>query len=44
VKTLYNLYKKTGIKHKALRFVKTVRYQDPEERKILLTVMIDQVT
>ena len=43
VKTLYNLYKKTGIKRKALRFVKTMRYQDPEERKMLLTAMIDQV-
>ena len=43
VKTLYNLYKKTGIKRKALRFVKTMRYQDPEERKMLLAAMIDQV-
>ena len=43
VKTLYNLYKKTGIKRKALRFVKTMRYQEPEERKMLLTAMIDQV-
>ena len=43
VKTLYNLYKKTGIKRKAFRFVKTMRYQEPEERKMLLTAMIDQV-
>ena len=43
VKTLYNLYNKTGIKRKALRFVKTMRYQEPEERKMLLTAMIDQV-
>ena len=43
VKTLYNLYKTSGIKRKALRFVKTMRYQEPEERKRLISAMIDQV-
>ena len=43
VKTLFNLYKKNGIKRKAFRFVKTMRYQEPEERRLLLEAMIDQV-
>lgn len=43
VKTLYNLYKRSGIKRKALRFVKCMRYQEPEERRLLLEAMIDQV-
>jgi hypothetical protein len=42
-KTLHNLYKTSGIKRKALRFVKTMRYQEPEERKRLLSQMIDKV-
>ena len=41
VKTLSNLYKKSGIKRKALRFVKCMRYQEPEERRMLLEAMID---
>ena len=35
VKTLFNLYKKNGIKRKAFRFLKTMRYQQPEERKLV---------
>ena len=33
VKTLFNLYKKNVIKRKAFRFVKTMRYQEPKEKK-----------
>ena len=43
VKNLFNLYKKNGIKRKAFRFVKIMRYQEPEERRLLLEAMIDQV-
>ena len=43
VKTLYNLYRKNGSKWKALKFVKTMRYQEPEERRLLLEAIIDQV-
>ena len=42
-KTLHNLYKTSGIKRKALRFVKTMRYHEPGERKRLLSEMIDKV-
>ena len=43
VKTFFNLYKKNGIKRKVFRFVKTMRYQEPEEQRLLLEAMIDQV-
>ena len=43
VKILYNLYKKNDIMRKAFRFVKTMRYQEPEERRLLLEAMIDHV-
>ena len=39
--TLFHVYKKSGIKRKALRFVKTRRYQEPEQRKLLIEAMID---
>jgi transposase len=41
--TLLQAYKKSGIKRKALRFVKTMRYQEPEQRKLLIEAMIDSV-
>ena len=41
--TLFQAYKKSGIKRKALRFVKTMRYQEPEQRKLLIEAMIDSV-
>jgi len=41
--TLFHVYKKSGIKRKALRFVKTRRYQEPEQRKLLIDAMIDSV-
>ena len=43
VKTFYNLYKKNGIKRKVFSFVKTMRYQEPEKRRMLLAAIIDQV-
>ena len=30
--TLFQAYNKSGIKRKAIRFVKTMRYQEPEQR------------
>ena len=43
VKTLFNLYKKNGIKRKAFRLVKTMRFQETEERRMLLEAIIHQV-
>ena len=41
--TLFQVYKKHSIKRKALRFVKTMRYQEPEQRKLVIEAMIEQV-
>lgn len=41
--TLHQLYKKNGIKRKALRFVKTSKYQEPEKRAIAIRSMIDSL-
>ena len=37
------MYKQNSIKRKALRFVKTMRYQEPEERKLLIEAMMASV-
>ena len=41
--TLFQVYKKHPIKRKALSFVKTMRYQVPEQRKLVIKAMIEQV-
>ena len=41
--TLLKLYRSRGIKRKALRYVKTLRYQDPEKRQAYIANMIEQI-
>jgi transposase len=41
--TLFEVYKKHSIKRKALRFAKTMRYQEPAQRQLVIEAMIEQV-
>jgi len=41
--TLLKLYRSRGIKRNTLRYVKTLRFQDPEKRQTYIVNMIEQI-